>query len=217
MATISPPRFLIAGSDRKKIVEAARQRKSPSSDAKLSHTTQKSTRQDAVRNERPIHLAGPPIQIYHPVFAKFLSRAFLQFDGNEEILQWTSKFIQVSRDCYENDAYRMSALRPCLADLVHGDAMIFSKVDLGDGKWFEPDATIRADYIQGRPQPVCAFVEVKNEVGTGGCDPALECQSDFVKLCSANSVGILPTLDYRFAECHSPSRLSMPRAAPYFC
>ncbi|KAF9643961.1 hypothetical protein BDM02DRAFT_3272735 [Thelephora ganbajun] len=177
------------GIEREKIAEAARKRRSPSDDAKpeeLYHT-QDLTRADAVRNERPMHLSGPPIQIYHPVFAKFLSRAFLPFGGDEETLRRTSEFIKASRQCYKDGVARMQALRSHLSDLVHQDIFTEATITLDDNEWMEPGATIYTGCHWGSAWPVCAFVEVKNEVGTGGCDPALQCQSDFVRLCSAST------------------------------
>jgi hypothetical protein len=111
----------------------------------------------------------------------------------------------------------MSALRPLLADSVHPDIHRWVTLDIDDGEKITADGTVLADYSPERPLSVCAFVEVKNEVGTGACDPALQCQSDFVKLCSATTVGVPPTHDRKLAECHSIGRLLMPRAAPCSC
>ncbi|KAF9643722.1 hypothetical protein BDM02DRAFT_3123011 [Thelephora ganbajun] len=178
---------------REKIAEAARKRKSPSDDAKPEelHHTQDLTRTDAVRNERPMHLSGPPIQIYHPVFAKFLSRAFLPFDGDEETLRQASELIKASRRCYEGEATRVQALRSHLSDLVHQDVLTQATITLDDNEWMKSDATVYTGCHWASAWPVCAFVEVKNEVGTGGCDSALQCQSDFVRLCSASAVSVV--------------------------
>jgi len=199
-------------------VEAARNRKSPSDDAKPGefHAAQTSARRDAVRNERPVTLTGHPIQIYHPVFAKFLSRAFSPFSGDEKTLEETSDFINASRQCYRDETTRIKALRPYLSSLIHIDAWDEKTVPLDGKNYFKPDATIQAGCSWGPTRPICAFIEVKNEVGTGGCDPALQCQSDFVKLCTASTVGVLPTLDHQFTEYRSTSRLLAPRAALCF-
>ncbi|KAI0336575.1 hypothetical protein GY45DRAFT_1429653 [Cubamyces sp. BRFM 1775] len=59
---------------REQIAAAAHQRQSPSSGATVSQLlqTQTTLRIDAVYNCRPLELTGPPITMYHPVFANFL-------------------------------------------------------------------------------------------------------------------------------------------------
>ena len=195
---LHPPRVLIVLPDRWEIAEAARKRKSPSEDAKpaVLRSTQRSTNVDAVRNERPMYLSGPPIQIYHPVFGKFLSLASMPFDGDEETLRKTSEFIEASRRLYDNEDTRLKTLKPYLGTLVHPYASRQTTHMIDGGKKFAPHATIFSESPQESVSPVCAFLEVKNEVGTGSCDPALQCQSDFVKLCSSSDVGALPTFDH---------------------
>ena len=178
------------------IADAARKRKSPSEDAKHGalRPIQRISRIDAVRNERPMYLAGPPIQIYHPVFSKFLSLAFSPFDGDEETLQRTSEFIEASREFYDDEKTRVKAIGQSLSALVHSE-VLNDPTNYTDGSSFKPDGTIYASHSPNSPRSVCAYVEVKNEIGTGGCDPALQCQSDFVKLCSSSTVGVLPIRD----------------------
>ena len=178
---------------------------------------QVSDRVDAVYNGRPMNLIAPPIQIYHPVFEKFLSRAFLPFDGDHGTLQRTSMFMEAACRCYNDEVARTVVLRPLLADLVHKHILNPMLITLDDNKRMQPDATIFANRNWGSMRPVCAFFEGKNEVGTGGCDPILQCQSDFVKLYSSSVVSVLLALDRQFAECHSTNLLSMPRIVPCFC
>ena len=147
-----------------------------------------------------MRLIAPPIQIYHPVFAKFLSRAFLPFDGDDETLRQTSKFMRNSCWCYEDHATRVRALRPSLADLLHRNMFNSFIIYIDGSKQMNPDGAIYAGCYWGITMPVCAFLEVKNEVGTGDCDPALQCQSDFVTLCSSSTVSVLLALDRQFAD-----------------
>ena len=179
--------------------------------------TQVSDRVDAVYNGRPMNLIAPPIQIYHPVFEKFLSRACLPFGGDDITLQRTSMVMEAACRCYKDEAARMVVLRPLLALLVHKDILNFGTIYLDDNRRMQPDATVFAGCNWGVMRPVCAFFEAKNEVGTGGCDPILQCQSDFVKLYSSSAVSVLQVLDPQFAECHSINQLSMPRVVPCFC
>lgn len=174
------------------MVKAARKRKPPSEDARPSTllVTQQSKIPDAVYNTRPTHLAGPPIQIYHPVFTKFLSRAFLPFEGDEKTLQDTWEFIRVSRQWYKDKDSRMAALRTInLPGLVHVGILNTLVLDSNGSKYI-PDGAVSIFHPLQLRTMFCAFVEVKNEVGTGGCDPAMQCQSDFVKLCCASTVGV---------------------------
>lgn len=76
----------------------------------------------------------------------------------------------------------MQALRFHLSALVHPDVLKQTVITIDDGERFTPDATIYADRSRESALPVCAFIEVKNKVGTGDCNPTLQCQSDFTKL-----------------------------------
>lgn len=203
--------------DREIVARAGRKRKPPSEDAKPEelHNTQISTRVDAVHNERPIHLTCPPLQIYHPVFSKFLSNAFLPFSGDLETLRKTSQLMGASRQYYEHEWERADLLRSLLSTLVHPGFRDATSVPIDDDDEFWPDGKVNSTRLWGSALPVCALLEVKNEVGTGGCDPALQCQSDFVKLCSAEIVGTPPS-STAFADCLSTSRFGVFRAALRF-
>ena len=61
---------------------AASKRDPPSTGAKNStlRKTQKEKEIDAIYNGRPVNLTAPPIEIYHPVFAKFRHEISLPID-----------------------------------------------------------------------------------------------------------------------------------------
>jgi hypothetical protein len=145
-------------------------------------------------DECPPHLSPPPIQIYHPILTKFISRANSEFDGDEETLRLTSEFIQVSREFY-SDKRRWWALRHLPGVLIHPHILSSQKVYIGpEGHWILPSGVV---WVDSKPipiyseHPICAFSEVEDEIGNGGWDPALHCQSDYVQVHSSDKVSAL--------------------------
>ncbi len=67
---------------REAVATAARKRDPPSTGAKNStlRKTQKENQADAIYNGRPINLTAPPIEIYHPIFAKFQHEISVKID-----------------------------------------------------------------------------------------------------------------------------------------
>jgi hypothetical protein len=149
----------------------------------------------AIYDERPGKKTGLPIAIYHPVFAKFLSRASADFEGDEGTLHKTSLFINASRDYYPTEGRRTAALQSSLKILLHDAVLTETILNIDADRRIIPDGVIQVK-LPLRPQlerePVCFFTEVKNEVGAGDCDPALQCQSDYVKVYSSTLVSTLP-------------------------
>ena len=128
--------------------------------------------------------------IYHPVFAKFLSRAFADFEGDEATLRETSEFISASREYYDKEDGRIAELEPFLKRLLHSTVLTEMRFHLENDKTVAPDGHVRVttNHRGLKQEPICFFTEVKNEVGVGKCDPALQAQSDFVKIYSSNIV-----------------------------
>ena len=184
------PLFLILRPGREQEAEFGRKRGSPSEDA--THTSRRTTQEHdgAIYDERPEKRSGPPIVIYHPVFAKFLSRAFADFDGDEDTLRETSLFISASRGYYDEEHERIDALGPSLRTLLHPRVLKQTYLYLEGDEYIVPDGHIevRTKHRGLEREPICFFTEVKNEVGAGGCDPALQGQSDFVRIYSSNFV-----------------------------
>lgn len=192
-----PRLLLIDQADRENVARAARKRAAPSEDAKHSsrRTTQNRNRPDAIFDQRPVELTGPPIAIYHPIFAQFRSLASSDFAMDETILQNTWNFIETSRSFYADEYHRAPAVTQSLHRLVPSFAW---KPGFGfeDGRRIGPDGAVSVSLPQCPnlvKTPVCVFFEMKNEVGAGGCDPVQQCQSDFVRLYSSDDVSAFPS------------------------
>jgi hypothetical protein len=139
-------------------------------------------------------MSSPSILIYHPVFAKFCSLVSSDLTVRGETLRQTSLFICASHKYYPSEEERIVTLRTHLENLLHNTVLTKKAFTiLGQEKVMSEDAIFAdiPDYPLLEDKPVCVFVEVKNEVGTGECDPALQCQSDSVKVYSLQRVSVL--------------------------
>ena len=88
----------------------------------------------------------------------------------------------------------MGGLGGFLQDLVHPRIFDQAKLEIEGKKWIMPDGVVCVELkLEGEVShlPICTFSEVKNEVGVGVCDPALQCQLDYVKVYSSEKVSIL--------------------------
>lgn len=152
---------------------------------------QRSDNPAAIYDDRPPELSPPPIQIYHQVFSKFLSLANSEWNGEEETLRQTSELIQTSRKFFGEEKERVEALRPFLRRLVHPSIATSLRLPVTQNSILPHGVVYVEPKLESDSQvAICALMELKNEVGTGGCDPALQCQSDFVKIYSSNQVSL---------------------------
>ncbi|KAH9930695.1 uncharacterized protein B0H18DRAFT_1116814 [Fomitopsis serialis] len=152
--------------DREAIAAAGRKRRSPSSGATVSELmkTQTPTHLDAVYNYRPLHLAPPPIIIYRPAFARFAYSISQPIGSNiytPKEVETAREFIELSSKLYVDEPSRQRAIT---------DAFL------------EPDGVIRMDTSFEGFRPVVAITEVKNEIGTGGCDPRAQAECAYVAI-----------------------------------
>lgn len=171
-----------------------------------------------VYDDRPPEFSPPPIQIYHPTFTKFLSLATSKWNGEPDTLRKTSKFIQDSRNYYDGKNARRDSLLPSLQQLVHPE-ISNSSVFIEKGKWIHPEAILSV-HVGSKPKedPVCAFIHIVNEVGTGSPDPVLQSESAFVLTYSA--VEVSPLLDpsiHWFIEINRGNNCARDLAVPPSC
>ena len=101
--------------DRETIAALARARESPSAGAKLAAmiNNQCEDRQDAVYNNRPQSLSGPPIQIYSPAFVTFIqemSHSPTTVDSSPMELDSALEFINVSLGFYRDKSNRRAQI-----------------------------------------------------------------------------------------------------------
>lgn len=186
-------KLLDSTSDREAIAAAGRKRRSPSSGARISELmkTQTPTRLDAIYNYRPLDLAPPPIIIYHPAFARFARAMSHPLDPDNPYtrkeVQTAREFIQLSSKLYGDDVSRQRAITDALSDAVGGGILDRAPLDYSSGS-FEPDGVIHMDTSFEGFIPVVAITQVKNEIGTGGCDPLAQAECAYVAVYTSREV-----------------------------
>jgi len=172
---------------RSKTLDAARHRVSPSAGAKNSTlvATQTTKKPEAILNGRPFSLTGPPISIYHPVFANFVKRMkapMSTFRFTPAELKSTRDFVVDSLGYYPNQTWRVARL-----DL---DILRFVVTPTE----FRPDGMILAECRKLDPREIhygpVAITEVENGVGEGECDPTELAQADYVAFVAHNEVSV---------------------------
>ncbi|KAJ7797491.1 hypothetical protein B0H13DRAFT_2168576 [Mycena leptocephala] len=167
---------------------------SPSTAAKNESMlqSQKVSAPTAIYNGRPSNLTGPPIFVYHPIFAQFVSEIQTKLDdfvfeeGDLEIAQGLSEAL-VRYYPYEHDM--QEAVRPAFEVFLQWQNFKQKKL-WSDGRSCEPDGyrptklpTFYAANNPGFSAMVTEFSEAKLGLGTGGCDPIDQGEKDYLLVC----------------------------------
>ena len=179
---------------RSKTLDAARHRVSPSAGAKNSTlvATQTTKKPEAILNGRPFSLTGPPVSIYHPVFAHFVKRMkapmdTFQFTPAE--LKSTRDFVVDSLNYYPTQSRRVAKLGGPTTRLDL-DILRF----MGTQTEFRPDGMILAECRKLDPREIhygpVAITEVENGVGEGECDPTELAQAGYVAFVAHDEVSV---------------------------
>ncbi|CDO75371.1 hypothetical protein BN946_scf184767.g6 [Trametes cinnabarina] len=168
------------GLDRETIAKTARSRKSPSTEAHLSHLRATQTRNvaDAIYNGRPLELLGVPVTIYSSAFTKFLrvmADDTLEFTSTE--LKRIRELIAVSVAYYPNEAERVKYMTEPISSITNYRLLDVTEIPLSSGL-IKADGTVRAKVEDFTPivQPLRCIVEAKSEIGEGGCDPIAQAE-----------------------------------------
>ncbi|KAF8593038.1 hypothetical protein BDV93DRAFT_549651, partial [Ceratobasidium sp. AG-I] len=159
--------------------------------------------ENAIYNGRPQNRTGPPIGLYFSIFDSFV--AGLE-DSTRDIppkkLEAALSLLERSQEQYKTElssSGRTAALVPGLNKLL--GTKLFNREVAGA----KPDGSISA--ANGAP---CLVVEMKNEVGMGGCDPCIQGAISYVKSWSDPNQD-----DIRPASCCPSFILAI--AGPYMC
>ncbi|OCH90537.1 hypothetical protein OBBRIDRAFT_730607 [Obba rivulosa] len=120
---------------------------------------------------RPLDLTGPPVSIYHAVFARFKALvANPETEISSKDLEKTSGFIADSAVIYSSGPERASCIYTSLSKLLG------RPVEPYDNGEYRVDSAVIMRSALG--QVLALISELKNEYGSGGCDP--DVQADFV-------------------------------------
>jgi len=129
------------------VATAARKRDSPSTGAKNStlRKTQKEDQADAIYNGRPINLTAPPIEIYHPTFAKFRHEISVKIDKSS----FTPNELSMAFDLvinllafYEDEDARIKDITMAMNALVDDQVLRRTEIMRDCGKLYKPDGSI---------------------------------------------------------------------------
>ncbi|KAH7096176.1 hypothetical protein BKA62DRAFT_783489 [Auriculariales sp. MPI-PUGE-AT-0066] len=160
-------KYLTIEQAQKPWLECIRQAPPPSTAVKDSHLKQNQHlgNQAALYNGRPATLTGPPLGVYHPVFARFWRLVEEREDAvlTPEHLRLATELIDKSTEFYGDEKERLNAIRQCLETFI-GDVVR----TCANGR--EPDGGPLIDTFAGRIM-INPFIEIKKEIGAGSCDP----------------------------------------------
>ncbi len=180
---------------REAVATAARKRDSPSTGAKNStlRKTQKENQADAIYNGRPINLTAPPIEIYHPTFAKFRHEISVKIDKSSftpNELSMAFDLVINSLAFYEDEDARIRDITTAMNALVDDQVLRRTEIMRDCGKLYKPDGSIfvQCEKFPSRDEAATAFDEIKNAIGEGGSDPIHQAQCDYVLFYSAKDV-----------------------------
>ncbi|KAH9960083.1 hypothetical protein BJV74DRAFT_954596 [Russula compacta] len=120
--------------------------------------------------------SAPPIELYHPAFGKFSTRARdSAVDVPDEILQSTARFLRRVSAISTNESRRDSESRGILAEILgiafehisNSDTTSSDFISIHTTKW----------HINAAP----IICEIKSELGQGGSDPSVQSSFSFAR------------------------------------
>ncbi|KAH9027873.1 hypothetical protein EDB85DRAFT_2148231 [Lactarius pseudohatsudake] len=155
-------------------IEMANNAPAPSSVAR--HPLEFNIEQDRhpIYNGRPADKRGPPVTIYHKVFAE-LKDALRDLTkvvdrAEEKRVDDTAQLFTAATDIYETEAERFDAIVPHLENLL-GIVFVTKPRFRSSKKDFEPDAIVAQainDETHGRKEAIIGHVEFENDCGVRG-------------------------------------------------
>jgi hypothetical protein len=175
---------------RDETLASARTRLPPSRDSTREQMVkrQKGSRADAIFNFRPLYHTQPPVAIWSPVFAKFQ-----RLMSAPETRQMTSRdrdkafsFMKCALQIYDNNVARQAALQPSFGD---GSRLMETKIFRVQGRFISGVDKVMVPQPGGGNIPAYTCeVDLKNEFGEGGSDPASQVESSYLTVCSSDEV-----------------------------
>ena len=167
-------------SKQKTNVETVNSMRGPSSAAKPAYLLENNDGPNPViRNLRPSHARGPPISLFHDVFAQFVrDSANVTVPTSSQYIDTIVRFMAAATALYKNEDARQNAISPLLEELV---GCRFRKFDTNN------DAHI--DDASHVDEIFCTLIaEYKNEIGTGGTDGSIQVSFGHAKWAAQNRV-----------------------------
>jgi hypothetical protein len=179
---IEPPKRLRVDQDI--AVRIAKGKEPPSTAAQPSHLTTQQAK-DPLLIGRPYDARGPPVILYVPAFAKFYSRMRAGDStptAPSDFYSQVGQLLVASSDIYRKEEMRESVFLPALEALLDRNV----ETEYSD----DPRGSDRVCKIR-LPEGQSALIllyKLKNEIGTGRCDPSVHASFSFSRWWSQGKV-----------------------------
>ncbi|CAG8635563.1 2075_t:CDS:2, partial [Ambispora gerdemannii] len=169
--------------EQQKNVKKIRSYPPPSSFALLNNLINHHVKDKQLLIHRPPECVGPPVQIYHNVFSQFL-RDYRNEDleMGREHYEWTLEFIHEMGEIYRSERERSIVFKETIRKLFGEELRVISLEDDSSN-----DDVLESNVFS---KNVLRFlVEMKNEIGTGSCDPTVQAGASFAKYYTQETYG----------------------------
>lgn len=143
----------------------------------------------AVYNGRPPKLTGPPISVYHPVFAEFLQQIQRPLDLSTFTpgdLAAAQRLAEVTAVYHKDEAHFQTAVATGLEQFFPPGVNKPKRITWGDTHC-EPDGYWETELLRlyrplepGRSAWLKMIEQMKLGIGTGGCDPINQGEKDYL-------------------------------------
>ncbi|QRV79847.1 adaptin amino-terminal region protein [Ceratobasidium sp. AG-Ba] len=180
--------------------------KPPSETARPStYMEQQNGKVAPILNGRPYACTGLPVQLFHPVFDHFLRALEASDEPSASDYKNVQMLAFTGQDVYRNEGDRWKLLLSRF--LVALDSKIARDHPVQNCK---PDGLIQFFSTELATDLYCSIIEIKNEVGTGACDPGIQAAEDYGICWSQGDVSSIR------GSCCCPSLL-IAVAGPWMC
>jgi len=147
----------------------------PSTFALLNNFIEYQTRDQQLLIHRPPECVGPPVRIYHNVFNQFLRDYHNEeLEMGKEHYQWTLEFIHDMAKIYRSKPDRQQVFNEKIRQLF-GEELRLIHLDDNSSNDGVLECNVHSKSV------LRLLVEIKNEIGTGGCDPTVQAEASYAK------------------------------------
>jgi serine/threonine protein kinase len=156
-------------------VKRIKQYPSPSSLALIGWMREHQVKEQEFLIGRPYNCVGIPLVLYNSIFSDF-KRDYEneELTMNKEHYQWTFKMIKLMADFYANENCRQQKFHKRIRKLLGKDVNV---VQLDDKT--SNDGVLTLDFHSFTV--LLGLTEIKNEIGTGKCDPTTQAAVSYAK------------------------------------
>ncbi|CAG8486139.1 14812_t:CDS:2 [Gigaspora rosea] len=148
---------------------------SPSSFALLGNLIKYHVKDKQLLIHRSPECVGPPVQAYHDVFNQFLHDYHNEdLEMGKDHYQWTLKFIGEMANIYPTKHERSKIFRERFRQLFGEELKIICLDDESSNNGIL-ECNLHSFSV------LCLLAEIKNEIGTGKCDPTTQAGTSYAK------------------------------------